>query len=62
MLVDPDPELYVPAWQSVHSVELEGDQLPGSQLVQAVEADGEEYSPAEQTLQVLTDTAPTVLL
>lgn len=62
MLWEPDAEVYVPAKQSVHSVELVGDQVPGSQEVQAVEADDNEYVPAEQILQSLTDTAAAVLL
>jgi hypothetical protein len=40
-LPDPDAALYVPGKQSVQWSEFEGDQLPGPQAVQLVEADVE---------------------
>jgi hypothetical protein len=51
----------VPAKQSVQLGEFEGDQLPGSQVVHTAEA-GDEYEPAEQTLQALIDSAPAMVL
>jgi hypothetical protein len=51
----------VPGEQSVQRMEFEGDQLPGSQIVQLPE-EGDEYEPAEQTLQALIDSAPVVAL
>ena len=42
-------------------MEFEEDQLPGSQVVHAVDLDGE-YVPAEHTLQAPIDVAPAVPL
>lgn len=42
-------------------VEFEGDQVPGSQVLHTTDA-GEEYVPAEQTLQEVTDAPPAMTL